>query len=276
MTIGLMSHLEGNGAMDHKFKQLSDNNFDNCQLLSWNPADWTDENAEQVRAAAVKYNITITAFWCGWEGPAAWNFYGGQETLGLVPPTYRFARMKNLTAGADFAKKLGVTDIISHMGFIPENPYDPNYAGFIVAMKSVAEYLKKQGQYLLFETGQETPVVLLRAFEDIGTGNLGINLDTGNLICYGKANPVDALDVIGKYVRNIHAKDCLYPTDGRSLGREVELGQGKANFPALLKRLKEIGYTGPITIEREIQNNTDAFSAILKSRDFLANIQAGL
>lgn len=273
MTIGLISYLE-KGAMDHKFKQLADNRFDNCQLVSWKPADWTDENAEEVKAAAEKYHITITAFWCGWEGPTAWNFYEGQETLGLVPPTYRFARMKNLMAGADFAKKLGVTDVITHMGFIPENPYDPNYSGLIVAIRTVASYLKKQEQCLLFETGQETPVTLLRTIEDVGTGNLGINLDTGNLVCYGKANPVDALDVIGKHVRNIHAKDCLYPTDGRHLGREVEIGQGKANFPVFFKRLKEIGYTGPVTIEREIHDDQDAaFAAIIKSRDYLTEIK---
>ena len=61
----------------------------------------------------------------------------------------------------------------------------------------MAEHLKKNGQYLLFETGQETPVTMLRCFEQVGTDNLGVNLDTANLILYGRANPVDALDVFG-------------------------------------------------------------------------------
>ncbi|MFO8212519.1 hypothetical protein R2K36_34225, partial [Pseudomonas aeruginosa] len=78
----------------------------------------------------------------------------------------------------------------THVGFLPENPHDPMYAGLIDALREVAQHLKKNGQYLLFETGQETPVAILRAMEDIGTGNLGVNLDTGNLILYGKANPV--------------------------------------------------------------------------------------
>jgi sugar phosphate isomerase/epimerase len=69
---------------------------------------------------------------------------------------------------------------------------------------------------------------------------------------YGKANPVDALDTIGKYVRDVHGKDGLYPTDGRNLGKEVAMGKGKVNYPAFIARLKEIGYDGPITIEREI------------------------
>ena len=81
---------------------------------------------------------------------------------------------------------------------------------------------------------------------------MGINLDPANLIMYGKANPVDALEVFGEYVRGIHGKDGMYPTDGHSLGAEVPLGQGKVNYPAFVAKLKEIGYEGDITIEREI------------------------
>ena len=112
--------------------------------------------------------------------------------------------------------------------------------------------MKANGQYFLFETGQETPVTLLRTIEDIGTDNLGINLDPANLILYGKANPVDALDVFGKYVRDVHAKDGLYPTDGKHLGRETPLGEGKVDFPRLIAKLREVGYDGSLTIEREI------------------------
>ena len=108
----------------------------------------------------------------------------------------------------------------------------------------------------MFETGQETPVTLKRAIQDIekdlGKGNVGINLDPANLIMYGKANPVDALEVFGEYVRGIHGKDGKYPTDGHYLGEEVPLGQGKVNYPAFIAKLKEVGYEGDITIEREI------------------------
>ena len=69
---------------------------------------------------------------------------------------------------------------------------------------------------------------------------------------YGKANPVDALDVFGEYVMEIHGKDGCYPTDGHALGAEMPLGQGKVNYPAFIAKLKEVGYQGDITIEREI------------------------
>ena len=133
--------------------------------------------------------------------------------------------------------------------------------------------MKDQGQYFLFETGQETPTTLLRFIENIGTGNVGINLDSANLILYGKANPIDALDVIGKYVRGIHAKDGFYPTNGMQLGCEVKVGEGKVNFPVFVKRLKEVGFDGSLTIEREISGEQQRLD-IIETKSYLEKLIA--
>lgn len=271
MKIGTCVNFTAISEMEGKFATLRNNGFDSCQLLSWHPATWTDENAAVLNALTEKYGVTISAFWCGWEGPADWNFYEGQLTLGLVPPEYRQMRIRNLCDGADFAKKLGVTDVITHMGYIPENPYDPNWGGFCIAVRTVARHLKANGQFLLFETGQETPVTMLRCFETVGCDNLGINLDTANVILYGKANPVDALEVFGKYVRNLHAKDGCWPTNGRELGRETAIGQGKVNFKALFAKLHELGYDSWVTIEREIEGGQQ-LTDILAGRAYLQAI----
>ena len=138
------------------------------------------------------------------------------------------------------------------MGYLYENPMVEDYQPLIAAIRDVAEYCKANGQKLLFETGQETPVTLRRVIEDVGTGNLGINLDPANLILYGKGNPVDALDVFGEYVCDIHAKDGKYPTNGHDLGEETIVGAGKVNFPKFVETLKAIGYNGTMIIEREI------------------------
>ena len=271
MKIGTCVILHSMDGIADKLATLQANGFDSCQLLAWNPAVWTDENAVTLKELLEKYNITVSAFWCGWEGPKVWDFYDGQLTLGLVPADFRCMRIKNLCDGADFAHKLGITDVVTHMGFIPENPYDPNFGTFCVAVREVANHLKANRQFLLFETGQETPVTMLRCFEQVGTDNLGVNLDTANLILYGKANPVDALDVFGKYVRNIHAKDGCYPTNGHDLGRETRIGEGKVDFRALFKKLHELGYDSYVTIEREISGDQQLID-ILESREYLQNI----
>ena len=273
MKIGVCVQFDGIDGMAKKFENLKAEGFDNCQLISWKPELWIDDNLKIIKKLIEENDITISAFWCGWEGPCVWNFYDGQITLGLVPPEYRTMRIKNLCDGADFAHKLGVKNVVSHMGFIPENPNDPQFAPFCVAVRQVAEHLKKNNQNLLFETGQETPVTMLRCFEKVAMDNLGVNLDTANVILYGKANPVDALDVFGKYVMNIHAKDGLYPTNGHDLGSEVRIGDGKVDFKALFKKLHELHYDSYVTIEREIEGEKQ-IDDIRHAKKYLGDIIA--
>lgn len=269
MKIGVQTFLDQN--VRERFAKIREMGFDNCQMTNWNAKNHTDEMAELVNAACKEYGITITAHWVGWSGPSAWNFTEGPTTLGIVPREYREQRVKELKLGADFAKKIGVTDVITHAGFLPECPTDPTYPEILETIRDLAQYMKDQGQYFLFETGQETPTTLLRFIEEANTGNIGINLDSANLILYGKANPVDALDVIGKYVRGIHAKDGFYPTCGMKLGREVKVGEGKVNFPAFIAKLKEVGYDGALTIEREISGEQQ-IKDIIETKEYLEKL----
>ncbi len=241
--------------VDEQLRQIHELGFSSCQINCWNHSILTDELAEKINSACKEYGITISTVWVGWSGPTAWNFTEGPTTLGIVPEEYRATRAAELMHGSDFAKKLGVSQIATHFGFLPESPSDSQYVPILEAIKAIARHCWENGQYLLFETGQETPVTILRFIEDSGCDNLGINLDPANLIMYGKANPVDALTVFGKYVRDVHAKDGCYPTNGRCLGPEMPLGKGSVNFPALIKRLREVGYDGALTIEREIEGD---------------------
>ena len=272
MRIGCTVQFSNAENLELRLKELTEQGFDNCQLVNWAPESWTDEFVPVVLALLDKYGVTPSGFWCGWEGPKVWNFYEGQETLGLVPVKYRAARVKNLKDGADFAKKLGITDVITHMGYIPENPLDPEFTAFCDAVREVAEHCKANGQNLLFESGQETPVTMLRCFETVGTGNLYVNLDTANVILYGKANPVDALDVFGTYVRNLHAKDGFYPTNGHDLGREVPLGEGKVDFYALFMKLKELNYDSWVTIECEIAGDAAQKAGVAHAKKYLEKV----
>lgn len=251
-----------------KFRQAQEMELNSCQLNIWDETLYTDENAEYVKKALTETGFKISALWGGWAGPCEWNFTYGPSTIGLVPPAYRESRLNAMKKAADFAEKLGVTKIITHVGFIPEDPNHPDFNGVVGALRNLCRYAKAKGQYFLFETGQETPVTLLRAIQSIGTDNVGINFDTANLILYGKANTLDALDTVGKYVMETHIKDGFYPTDGMSLGKEAAAGQGKANLPEVVKKLTELGYSGTYTIEREISGEQQ-IADIIMARDLL-------
>ena len=86
---------------------------------------------------------------------------------------------------------------------------------------------------------------------------------------------MDALDVFGKYVRSTHMKDGCFPTDGYNLGEEVPLGQGKANFPEIIRKLKALGYTGAYCIEREIEGQ-EQINDILEGKTYLEGIYNSL
>jgi L-ribulose-5-phosphate 3-epimerase len=256
MEIGVLSSPRRDAG--NPFQVIAEYGVATTQFCNWNPEYWTDENAIRIKQFAKVSGVRIAAVWAGYSGPAVWNFLEGPTTLGLVPPQYREQRIAELQKAGDFAAACGAPAVITHCGFIPENPRDTLYDGTCEAITEVARHCRKQNVGFWFETGQETPVTLLRVIEDIGLPNLGINLDTANLILYGKGNPLDALDVFGQYVRNLHAKDGLYPTNGRELGREVPIGTGKVDFPAIIAKLNELGFEGELTIEREIEGAQQA------------------
>jgi L-ribulose-5-phosphate 3-epimerase len=220
-----------------------------CQVFV---SDFDPQDAAPLRRALDQNKIEATSLVVGGPGREVWDFYDGPLTIGLVPRDTRAARIAHLKKTSDFAKQCGIPAVQTHCGFIPENPNDPLYKEVVTAMREVAEYCKRNGQNFRYETGQETPITLVRAIRDVGLDNQGVNFDLANLILYGKANPVDAIETLAPYVQGIHAKDGLFPTNAHQLGEEVPIGKGKVDFPLIIARLKQLQYGGAVTIEREI------------------------
>ncbi|HUX59576.1 MAG TPA: sugar phosphate isomerase/epimerase family protein [Bacteroidales bacterium] len=248
-------------------KIVRDLGYPVCQL---NIRTYSPELAKQLTATLEKYKIKAMALICGGPGVDKYNFTEGPSTIGLVPRENRAARVERLKNGMNFCKAAGIPAIQTHFGFIPENPNDVLYVEFVETMKPLGEYALKNDIDIYFETGQETPVTLLRAILDIGTGNLFVNYDTANLIMYGKSNPVDGLKVLGRYVRSLHAKDGKYPTNPYELGKEVPIPTGDVDFPAVISFLKKLNFKGGIIIEYELADNTSEY--LLKTKEYLEKL----
>jgi len=255
---------------DADMKRVHDLGFPTCQLgIRGND----DALAAKLRDATKRYQVEVTSAVSGGPGREIYDFYQGPLTIGLVPRDTRAARIARMKEVSDFAKKAGIAAVQSHCGFIPENPNDPLYKETVEAIRTVAAYCKSNGQNFRCETGQETPVTLVRAIRDVGQDNVGVNFDVGNLILYGKANPVDAVEILAPYIQGVHAKDGLYPTSTDKLGEEVPIGQGRVDFPVLIQKLKKIGYKNPLTIEREIRGEKQT-ADILASKAYLEKLLA--
>ena len=250
MALGLL--ISPYGAPAATIKRVRDMGFSNCFLsLDGYIGKFTPDAAKQICDLLAEYDLVATTVELVGPGPLVWNFIEGPSTIGLVPPKTRAARIDALRQVSDFAKLLGIEQVQTHCGFIPEDPADALYPGAVEAIRTVAQHCQGNGQHFLMETGQETPTTMSRAIRDVNMPNLGVGLDTANLILYGKANPVDAVDILGPHIRSVHAKDGKWPTDPSKLGEEVLIGQGLVDFKKVFTKLHNIGYTGAITIERE-------------------------
>jgi sugar phosphate isomerase/epimerase len=250
MAVGLL--ISPYNAPEATIKRVHDMGFSNCFLsLDGYIGKFTNDAAKQIGDMLAKYDVVATTVEVVGPAPLEWNFLKGPSTIGLVPPSMRAARIDALRQVSDFAKLLGISQVQTHCGFIPEDPADALYPGTVEAIKTVAQHCQGNGQYFLMETGQETPTTMSRMIRDVSLPNLAVGLDTANLILYGKANPVDAVDILGPHIRSIHAKDGRWPTDPSQLGEEVLIGKGLVDFRTVFTKLHKIGYTGAVTIERE-------------------------
>jgi len=229
---------------------------------------FTPDLAKRTVDLLAKYNLILTCVEIISPGRTVWDFQSGPSTIGLVPPSLRAARVDGLRQASDWAKLIGVNQVQAHCGFIPEFPGDPLYEGTVEAIRTVTAHCQGNGQYFLMETGQETPTTMARMIRDVGLPNIGVGLDTANLILYGKANPSDAVDILGPHIRSIHAKDGLWPTDPDKLGKEVLIGTGRVNFHEVFSKLHRIGYTGAVSIERET-SGPQQIADVAKEKIFL-------
>ncbi|MBL9161260.1 MAG: sugar phosphate isomerase/epimerase [Planctomycetaceae bacterium] len=217
------------------------------------PESRTPERAKEFLSRLDKLGIQVTVVFAGFEGESYADIPTVERTIGLVPAATRAARTAELKEIADFANLMGVKTVGLHIGFVPHDRSSSEYRDVLAVTRDVCDYVKKNGQAIHLETGQEPAGVLLAFLEDVERDNLFINFDPANMILYGCGEPIPALKTLGQYVRSIHCKDATWSDQpGKTWGAEVALGQGDVNFAAYLRTLNEIGYTGPLTIEREI------------------------
>jgi sugar phosphate isomerase/epimerase len=213
----------------------------------------TPENAERFLEKLESLNISLTAVFGGFEGESYADIPTVCATVGLVPPEKRAERLQEMLEISDFARLLGCDVIALHLGFVPHDTTLPLYQDVLGVTRQLCEHAEQNDQAVHLETGQETAESLLAFIGDSKCDNLFINFDPANMILYGTGEPVAALKQVGRYVRSVHCKDALWSDKpGETWGTEVPLGEGQVNIEAYLNALKEIGYRGPLTIEREI------------------------
>jgi len=165
-----------------------------------------------------------------------------------------------------------------HLGFVPEDAADPLYDEVLVVTREICDHCKSNGQRFHLETGQESADALLRFIGDVDRDNLFVNFDPANMILYGSGEPIEALKKVGSHVRSVHCKDATWAArPGEEWGAEVPLGEGDVGMENFLCTLAELGYDGPLTIEREIpQDPQRQKEEIGRGMRLLEGLKAGI
>ena len=240
----------------------------------FSPETLTSEQKETYKKLLKEKGLVVSAL-CGDMG--GYGFENEEDNAERIEKTNRIV---------DLAVEFDTNVVTTHIGVIPEDKNNPRYNVMLKALTECGLYAKSKGVTLAIETGPEKAKTLLAFLQDT-KGGVGVNLDPANFTMVTGQDAVEAVYLLKDYIVHTHAKDGVMldknqdPTDvyhAFAVGgvdalnacegfKEVPLGEGEVDWKNYLKALKEIGFDGFLTIERE--TGDDPCADIVKAVDFL-------
>ncbi len=176
-------------------------------------------------------------------------------TGGIAPDATWEQNVKNISACAAIAKKMGLKLVTFHAGFLPPNESHPTFAKMLQRLDVVADIFMVQNILLGLETGQETAPELAGLLHKLNHPNIGVNFDPANMIMYDKGDPVKALHILAPWIRQVHIKDARRTKIPGTWGQEVPVGTGEVDWRAFFSTFKHVVFNVNLAIEREYGNN---------------------
>ena len=157
--------------------------------------------------------------------------------------------IRRTMAMMDLALDFDTHVITTHIGKVPEDVNCVEYANMVDTIEKLGRYGDQIGVAFATETGPEKALPLRAILEKADTKSAKVNLDPANFVMCSAQDPVEAVHILRDYIVHTHAKDGVMNPDGTYT--EYKLGDGGVPFPEYVAALKEIGYDGFPTIERE-------------------------
>lgn len=255
--------------------------IDGVQLYAtsgdFSPETLTEERKKEIKKLLSDNGLVVSAL-CGDMG--GYGFEIEKDNAARVEKTKKII---------DFAVEFGTNVVTTHIGVIPADKSEPRYAVMLKALTECGLYAKEKGVTMAIETGPEKAKTLLAFLKDT-KGGVGVNLDPANFTMVTDQDAVEAVYLLKDYIVHTHAKDGVLidknqnPTDvyhAFAVGgvealnackgfKEVPLGEGQVDWKKYIRALKEIGYEGFLTIERETGENPEA--DIIKAVGFLKEL----
>ena len=194
-----------------------------------------------------------------------------RRTGGFGNPADRAERLDRLRWGLDRTVALGLADLTLHAGFLPEVG-SPDRSAMLDALAEAGSLAAAKGVTLAFETGQETAELLRRTLDDLRSPHLKVNFDPANMLLYDMGDPIEAVALLGPDIRSVHVKDARRPKVAGQWGEEVPLGEGEVDIPRFVHALKDVGYAGPLVVEREVGDQAGRLRDVAHGLDLLRRL----
>jgi L-ribulose-5-phosphate 3-epimerase len=238
-----------------------------CVHLAIAPA--LADNGGQYLSKVAKSNLKITATMINFPQEDYSTLESIKATGGIVPDDSWWDNRGLALRAIELTAELKVQFLSMHFGFIEtQNPAKAKT--LIERTRMLADKAGENNVTLLMETGQESARELRDYLEKLHHPALGVNFDPANMILYGKGNPVEAVGVLGPWIKHVHIKDALQTKTPGIWGSEVVWGTGEVNAGVFLKALKNVGFAGALAVEREGGDDRlgDIKKAVGKLSDF--------
>ncbi|NOU97455.1 TIM barrel protein [Paenibacillus sp. LMG 31456] len=182
----------------------------------------------------------------------------------------------------DLAMELGTNIVTTHIGIVPDDTQHEVYDSMQAACEELSNYARSMDAYFAIETGPEKAAHLKAFLDSLTVNGVSVNFDPANMVMVTGDDPVQGVHILKDYIVHTHVKDGVrlrevdpreiygflgyekmdhqkiaeMGSDGQAF-REVPLGEGKVPFKEYFAALQEIGYSGYLTIEREVGNQPE-------------------
>ncbi len=254
-----------------KAKELG---LDVVQIGALSDEFYHDEGMGKLRQCLQENGLRASAVCAVYTDEDYSNMEAVAETVGLTNPRMLQERVAHTKRCADLAGNLDAGIVTTHVGVMSEDTESSEYKGLLGIVREIADYCGSKGLVFAMETGQETAEAMLQFIEDTGRNNVKVNFDPANMVLYGTGGPLEAVEILKDHIAHVHVKDGLSPTAKGELGTEVPLSEGEVNIREYVRRLVDVGYEGPLVIEREAGN--DRTGDIARGKKLLKEILSEL
>lgn len=252
----------GNNTIDSICKMAAETGFDGIEFRGNPPTNLADmpfeEYATQIADCKKKYGLSDIVF----------NFH-----LNACTNSDKEARQKDIDTVIEKVRlvndlcgtTLCNTIASKHVSKIPTAPakgYEFHGSAAataeewdltVDAYQKLGRELEKVGVRFAFETHMfyihDLPSTTKKLVDLIGSPAVGVNMDFGNTVYFPKHPSVEeTIDLYGDKLFYTHLKNSS-PIPNTNMRIAAGLGEGEINHRVYLKKLKEIGFAGPIGIE---------------------------